>query len=244
MPQFLSGANIPISDWTFFDFLGAYWRYGNENIPFVGPLWFIRNLMVLVIISPIIYIYILKFQKFGILILGIIWILGFREFSIPGSMALFFFGTGAYFGIFKIDFAQIFGKITLSYLYPLLLICDVFSKNWEYNEYLHRITVVLGIVFFVKMVISLLSKYAIKLAPILAASSFFIYAFHEPYYDQIRKVLFRFILPLSKDAFILDIQMSIYYILIPIIYTFILVIIYFLLFRYLPRIASILSGGR
>ena len=92
--------------------------------------------------------------------------------------------------------------------------------------------------------VKLQSKRTIKLPEIFVSSSFFIYAFHEPYYDQIRKVLFKFILPLSNDSFYMDIQMATYYVLTPIIYIVILIIIFLFIRHHLPRIAKILSGNR
>lgn len=244
MPQFLSGANKPIAEWNLTDLLRAYWKYGDqENTPFVGPLWFIRNLMVIVIFSPAIYLFITKFKTYGIILLGIFWIMGYKEFAIPGTMALFFFCAGSYYSIFKLDFAMIFTKIKISYIYLFLLFLDTFTKDKVYNEYLHRITIILGILFFIKIIVRLISKYDVKLPPILLASSFFIYAVHEPYYDQIRKIIFK-ILPLANNTFYMDIQMSVYYLSIAILYICFLILIFSIISRHIPLITKILSVGR
>ena len=175
IPQLLSGDNIPIWKWNFIDFINAYWKY-NNNIPFVGPLWFIRNLMIMVLMSPFIFWFINKIKVLGIIALGIIWITGVHEFSIPGSMALFFFCLGAYYGILKKDFTKVFYNIKLANIYPIFLICDIFSKDEAYNEYLHRITVILGVIFFIKIMTNIVLKKTINIPRVFVTSSFFIYA--------------------------------------------------------------------
>lgn len=244
MPFLLSGANKPISEWNFIDFLMAYWQYGSMNIPFVGPLWFIRNLMVIALLSPAIYIYIYYFKFSGVVLLGMTWICGYKEFSIPGSMGLFFFSLGAFYSITKTNILLLLNKIRLIWIvYPLLLLWDTISKQELYNEYLHRITIICGIIFFIKSTAWLITKYKVQFPMLLTSSSFFIYAIHEPYYDQIRKVLFR-ILPLSNNHVLMDLQMSVYYLFIAIGYISVLLLIFFMLKRYTPTLCKILSGGR
>ena len=54
IPQLQSGAHVPIKDWSIWDFVhNGLWRYGDEGIPFIGPFWFLRNLMVIVVFFSI-----------------------------------------------------------------------------------------------------------------------------------------------------------------------------------------------
>lgn len=56
LKDLLSGKNLLITDYTWLNWLQAFWN-GNagKNMPINYPLWFIRDLMVVVLFSPIVY---------------------------------------------------------------------------------------------------------------------------------------------------------------------------------------------
>ena len=95
-------------------FLSSFWvtnlpveMSGNAN-PINTPLWFIRDLMVLVLMSQVIW-WLVKNLKMGlIVILAFVWFFSLGKhigFPLLCHQSLFFFPLGAYFGIFKLDFA-------------------------------------------------------------------------------------------------------------------------------------------
>ena len=63
-PQDINGKNI--AEYTLFDYIRAFWdrgSYDNGNfVPILCPLWYIRNLLIMSILSPIFY-YIIKFIR-------------------------------------------------------------------------------------------------------------------------------------------------------------------------------------
>ncbi len=86
------------------------WELVNANIlgynslnsgPILIPMWFIRDLIIVVIISPIIFTALRKFKYWFIIALGICYITkiwpNIHGFSID---AIFFFSSGAYFSIY------------------------------------------------------------------------------------------------------------------------------------------------
>lgn len=134
-PEFQTGPTPPVRSWNFWVFLSMYWDMGN-GLPIVPQFWFIRNLMVFILFSPIIYWMVKKLNIFPLLILGILWIVNIGEYSIPGTMCLFWASLGGYFGINNTSISDIVEKNKLlGYFYPLLALIDILTKNMEFNIY-------------------------------------------------------------------------------------------------------------
>lgn len=88
----------------FEDFFHSFWvidipgRSGSS--PIDGPLWYVRNLMIVVVISPIIS-YMMKYTKwYLILIMTILWIIQIPPFNKGIGIAFYFFSLGGYLRMF------------------------------------------------------------------------------------------------------------------------------------------------
>lgn len=99
----LSGAHKPITEYTPVDFLYAFWDSSLINpselpMPINGPLWFIRNLIVVqVLFAPIIYYVVKRWKILPVCILGVLWFAGVNTHIVGFSIGdLFFFTLGAY----------------------------------------------------------------------------------------------------------------------------------------------------
>ena len=87
--------------------LNIFWA-STMNCPIDYPLWFIRDLIVIVAISPLIYLLIRYCKVWGLATVFIICILtGSRD--IEGFL---FFAFGAYLRLFNKDFIEVFGTRT------------------------------------------------------------------------------------------------------------------------------------
>ena len=86
--------------------------------PIAGPLWYIRNLMVLVILTPLIYIAIKRLKKWWLFFLAALY-LGGVYLYIPGlrETDLLFFSIGAYLGVNKLSFTVLYKYRFI--LYPM-----------------------------------------------------------------------------------------------------------------------------
>lgn len=132
-------------------FLSLWARGGiGSGFPIAFQFWFIRDLMVMIILTPIIYFICKRAKIYGVLLLCILWF--FRWWvNIPGLsiLALFFFTAGAYFSINKRNLIVDMDKIKrLSFaLYPLLALVDLFTKQYAFNGFIHKVGIVVGIVF-------------------------------------------------------------------------------------------------
>jgi surface polysaccharide O-acyltransferase-like enzyme len=245
--------NIPALDVWFNNKVGynlqylieSLWGTMNDTMPIVYQFWFIRDLMVVVILTPVIHLYITKTKIYGVLLLGVLWFLGWW-FSIAGSCGLsitiiFFFTAGAYFGSNKLNIVDTMSKIQhLSYiLYPLIVIADLLTKNYDANSFIHNAGIIVGIVFWFNLVTCLLRTKKVGVNQFLAASSFFIFAIHEPLIlNSIRKVLYATFNPQS------DLVITMLYFLLVIIVVFIALGLYYILKRFMSRFTAIITGGR
>lgn len=104
---FLSGSHKPITDYSLLDFLYAFWNTSLINpsdlpMPINGPLWFIRNLIVVqIVFAPAIYYVVKKLKIIPVLILGLLWLFEFDTHIVGFSVGdLFFFTLGAYTSLY------------------------------------------------------------------------------------------------------------------------------------------------
>jgi fucose 4-O-acetylase-like acetyltransferase len=213
--------------------------------PIVYQFWFIRDLMVTVILTPVIYFYVKRTKIYGVLLLGILWFLnwwfsfiGIRGLSIT---AIFFFTVGAWFGINRRNIVDDMGKIQRwsFMLYPLLLVADFLTRDYVANSFIHRAGIIVGIVFWINFVSYLLKTRKIGINQFLASSSFFLFAIHDPFLlSKIKKVLYVTFNPQS------DLVTTALYFLLVIVVVFIALGLYYVLKRFMPKFTAIITGGR
>lgn len=208
----------------FFDSIGAY------------QLWFLRNLLILVIFSPIIYWLVRTGGLFVLVGLFFFWVNGI-QFLIQIE-SLFFFTIGAYIALKHCEFpCRVYSNSIVNVL--LLTIwggycCFVVYYEWGY--FFHCMGIILGIICFWRMYdcIKIQNSFLIKKC---ANYSFFIYVAHEPLLTGIKKSLL-IVLGGSDSAII------IVYLAAPLITicTCILIGIFFKTKN--PRFYAFISGGR
>ena len=210
--------------------------------PINTPLWFIRDLIVLVVMSPVIYWAIKRVRISFIIVSFLVWFFTLGKLiDFPGlcHQSLFFFPLGAYLSINKIDFVHIFQKMSWSpFVYIPLAIMDILTIHESYNYWIHHTGIIIGIIATVYTAATLLCKQHIKINQLLSNASFFVFAFHNLILGKLTKIIMLTLQPQSP-YFIIFI-----YFFVP--YTTILLCLYFykLLNRHLPSVAKIITGGR
>lgn len=238
---YFSGNNLPISHYDLMNFIRAFWDCGHWNagdgLPILQPYWYIRNLMLLSILSPVIFYY-LKFTKWlGVIVPAICWI------CIPQlalSLSSFtFFSLGALIAIKRMDIASSLKKKRqlLISIFVILLIAEYISHFYipnSYNYYLHRIIIIVGIPFLFSIALSLKNKFLMP--PLLTNASFLIYTIHLPIIIGIRKIGIKWISSISEGM-----NIALYFSSI-ILTTLICIFIYYILNRYLPKFTKIITG--
>jgi len=172
------------------------------SVVFINPipfqLWFIRDLIVLIIMYPLLY-WALRLSKGLVLLLFLIsWWFGF-DLIIFSSEALLFFNIGSFLGINKSDLRiDINQKVACSLLilwflivlFETLLVFKSFSNSYVLN-FLHKSGILIGIisVWFLYDFASQ-KRFYFKSMPFLHLS-FFIYTLHEPLLEILKIIFYK-----------------------------------------------------
>ena len=141
------GVKLNLTIWGFINcfydnsrglFLAPEVNLVNPAIPINGPLWYIRDLMVLVLISPVLYWLIKKLRVWLLLVMAVFYLF----IHLPGYANQFmapalFFSWGAYYSINKVDVIERFRKVKtfgdfLYYTAPIYVVLDLVLKIVTY----------------------------------------------------------------------------------------------------------------
>lgn len=207
------------------------------------PLWFVRDLMLVVVLSPVIYAAIRRYGKTAVIVIGILWYaLQFNKIPYLSRqlfVAVFFFTWGAYFSIMKTNFVETFRKYRyVPFAYPIIAIADASTKSWEYNVAIHNIGIIAGIVSAVIITSVSLEKGWIKTNRFLAGSSFFIFALHTLTMSPVAKIICKVMKPVGET------EQLVLYFSVPILNIILCLLTYRILEKFTPKIAKALTGGR
>jgi len=218
------------------------------SILFINPLpfqlWFLRDLMILIFFSPLIFLAIKYLKELALLLAFIPWIYGYL-YGFINTDSLLFFMFGGYLAIFD-KLISVDGKkyaYLLSSFWILLVIINsifLFKGISIFNFWmsvLNKITLLVGIVAIWTIYEKLRGMISIAALNPFFSYSFFLYAFHEPVLTMAKKGLF-FILGNSQHV-----SFSVY-ILAPIATIVLSLSVGFLLKTYLTKIYEIATGGR
>lgn len=213
---------------------------GITRLPILYQFWFIRDLMVLVVLSPLFYVFLRVIPSITLGAISIAWFLGAWFLTIPTIEALAFFLIGAgcaMAGKSLFAFDRFGIPITIAYLGVLL--SDALTKGSPLNPYLHKSGILLGIpctLFLTHLVVDRPRLKGILLW--LGRSSFFVFATHEPLMTGIRKIVFKLLSPSSQWLVL------VLYLVIPSLLIALLVLVYAVFKKLFPRFASWVTGGR
>ncbi len=224
------GEGFHIQDW-----LLLLWK------PASYQLWFLRDLMVVVLFTPVIYWMIRKFDCLLVFFLGLLWLMALwsNGSGFPIS-AFFFFSWGGYFSLSKKNFIGIVQPHTLLWGagYFILAVLTFQFRDYEWAVYLKQISVIWGSAFIIALTSHYISKGQWKVNRFLSESSFFIYAYHVMALPIIRRFLQLFI-PSNSDL-----DATIFYFVWGVVSVVIGLIGYFILKRWVPKPLAFITGGR
>lgn len=240
-PQEINGKTIV--DYSFFDYLRIFWDRGSYDsgnfVPLLCPLWYIRNLMIMSIISPLLY-YIIKYIRVVFLIIVAVWWMTTPHNAfIPQT--ILFFSLGAYFAILDInplEFIYRKKRLVLT-LFIIFAIGDIISHvyiNTLINLQIHRMSLILNI-----PAILLLGDWCVRHGYInkwLPNAVFIVFCVHYPIVVVLRKLC------ATQYSDASDLVHILLYFVCVVISTALSLSIYQVLNRYFPNIKNILSGNR
>ena len=232
-----------IADYGPIDFLRLFWdrgSYDNGNfVPLLCPFWYIRNLLIMCLISPLVY-YIVKYiREVFIVLIAAWWLMTYDNAFIPQT--ILFFCLGAYFSIHGINPLEIAikQKKPILILFALFAIADIAMHTIAETSVklqVHRLSLIFNIPTLLLLADHCSRKgYSSKLLP---NAAFIVFAIHYPIVVVLRKVC------ATKFAYASDDIHILLYCVCVIIATLLSMGFYHILDRFFPKTKNILSGNR
>lgn len=240
-PQIINFKSI--TDYQLIDYIRLYWDRGafdNGNfVPALCPFWYIRNLLIMSILSPLFYYIIRHGRELFLLIVTIWWITTYHNALIPQS--ILFFSLGAYFSIMNINPLEWVTKnkkwfITLFVLFALadILMHSIYSTPLSLQ--IHRLSLVFNIPALLLLADVCVRKgYSLDILP---NAAFIVFAVHYPIVVFIRKFC------AVKFEMVSEITHIVLYFISIIIATILSLLFYIVLERHFPKLKNLLSGNR
>lgn len=245
---------------TLENLLSCFWAYNRQlfvaisnttteatnvlNIyPINTPLWFVRDLMIVVLLSPLLYYLIRRLQFYFILVLSVIWLFPNLRFGSYGfSEAFLFFTLGAYLCINKKDiiFQQKAFKLLSILVYPISSILYFYAVKNGYHEWTFGLKTisVFGFLFFAYNLSKWLLEHGVKHSSFLSSACFFIYISHVLITERVTKLMYMLLRPNGEYSYVFV------YILSVCVTVGSLLIFYGLMKRYIPSVLSFVTGRR
>ena len=240
-PQDINGKNM--ADYNLIDYLRLFWDRGsfdNGNfVPLLCPLWYIRNLLIMSILSPLLYYIIRYARELFLFVITIWWMLTYHNAFIPQT--ILFFSLGAHFSILQVNPLDVFHKrkVIFLLLFVIFGICDIVTHTlWStpINLQLHRLALIFNIPAFI-----LLADYCSQRGlsnKLLPNAAFIVFCVHYPIIVVLRKTC------ISLFANASDFTHVLLYWVCVIVTTIISILIYKVLSKYSPKVKNVLSGNR
>ena len=244
-------------NFTLKNLLSCFWQYNGELLvpitaegeriissspfPINTPLWFIRDLMVVVLFTPVIE-FIIKRTKF-LFIVALAIVSFIPNLHIPFLGAFLFFSIGAYLSIYKKDMVEEFGRLfkISMIVYPLFSLLTIISTKYEFGVLTHifkQLSVFGFLVFAYNISIFILKNTKIRAGKILPPASFFIYVAHTLVFARMSKVMFMIIKPNNGIETIFAYLSSITFTVLSLLFVFIV------MKKYTPKVLRFVTGRK
>lgn len=235
---FLSGRQAVIADLRPVELVSAVLGIG--RMPIAYQFWFIRDLMLLVIVSPLVMLVMRAGGRAAVALLLAAWLADAWPLYAPSLEAVVFFGLGVYAGtVPRTPFIADRHAAWLLPAYAVVVLIDAAIGGRQNLLWFHRAGVVLGVAAMLCM-----TQWVVRCGVCrgrllaLSAASFFVFAAHEPLLTVLRKLAFKIVMPSQS------ISVIVLYLVIPCVVAALLTALYFALRTVAPRVVAVLSGGR
>lgn len=211
-----------------------FWDSGN-GVPYAFHLWFLRNLIVIVVTSPLLFA-LRRFDKHGFIVLPFLMAIGFIHVSILTSF--FWFMLGAY-ALDKMTFSiRMSFALLFAYVCSCLVEITCGASDFYWLNILVEVAGIAGVWSIYNYVVS--DNFRLKRhrwLSVVCGFTFFVYLFHEPTLNIVRKLL---VLPFGHSS----IGFAGSYVASPLLFTLVFVLVGMAFKKMLPRVYAICVGGR
>lgn len=227
-----------IAEYRLFDYFDAI--FGITHSPIAYQFWFIRDLMVLVLLTPVIRWVIKTLPASFFASVFVCWVMSIWPVMTPSSEALLFFASGCFLAMNKKRLFFTDGiPAWVGVAYLLLVLVDVLSMGYGGHVYLYRFCILLGVL------LSLMYTKFVETSPWLRSillncesASFFVFAVHNPSLIILKKLLYKALDPHSPWLILT------LYFAVPTLVVIAALACYRVLTALLPRFTSVITGGR
>lgn len=227
--------------------LPSVWEY--IVWPIDGPLWFVRDLMMVLLLAPVLHYLIKRFRFVFPLLLGLLWyglqcfcpINYFRDQLVS---ALFFVSLGMYFAIEGQNMvAQIYKIRHLGWLWLVMVGLPYIVPTME--PFCGGLTILTGIVAVFSLSAWIVKTNRLRPNTFLAKSSFFVYAMHWGVVASVIGMAQKgfAVLALSNVAMQSVVLMGVY-LMVPAVTVSLCLGVYALGKRWCPKTLALFTGGR
>ena len=240
-PQDINHRNM--ADFGMIDYLRLFWDRGSFDdgnfVPLLCPFWYIRNLLIMCVLSPLLY-YIIRYTREAFLIaIAAWWLTVYHNAFIPQT--LLFFSLGAYFAIHTMNPLQLFcqHKLLVIMLFTVLAAVDILSHTAIRSDYalqFHRLSLIANIPALL-LLADVCARKNLSSA-LLPRAAFIVFAVHYPITVMLRKVC------VNKYGDASNLTHIALYLGCVVIVTAASILIYAFMERFTPRLKSLLSGNR
>lgn len=240
-----SGTNKLIADYSLSDWLDCFWCC-DGSMPICFPFWFIRNLMILVIVSPLIY-YLTKLAGPALAIVaGLLWMCVLKgSAGDTGPWALtgiFFFCLGAYYAVRGKNFVAVMSRcpVKLAVTAYALLVClrmILYTCGVDDRGIAVRLSILAGVTAVILVSAKALDKERVKVNGLLLSGTFFVYAYHMMPAAFATKMWAKF-MPKTELSMTVGLFVSAFVVIVA------GILLYKLSDRLFPRFTAVVTGGR
>lgn len=238
-PALFSGRFKSPLDFTTYEYIDAI--LGIDRRPIAHHLWFIRDLIILSVLSPVVLALV---KRGGLLFIGAIfwlWLLDGWRFPTPSLDGILYFSIGCWLALnqrslFTLDAHAPY--FILSYI-PLLLISTAMGEQVTTGRIIHNAGIACGIpvaLYLTNLAANSLPLQSALLA--LAPASFFVYAAHDPAIAMLRKASLMLV-PHPSHLVVMGL-----YFFLPCLLIACLVALHRISSKLAPRFTSLITGGR
>lgn len=217
---------------------------GDVSYPADIVMWFVRALIVMALISPLINWFLRHTSVWGLLVLGILWAYPRTRLisSWQLTTAIFFFSWGAWMSLNKRDMIAEFKRLRILSL--IIYLATATTCYISYNIYPPVYTVsktfciVAGLFLAYNVASYCVAKGHLSCISRIAPAAFFLYCSHMIFLRPIGDLIYMFLHPHNA---ILAVA---YYVLIGVLTAVIATGLFFAMRRYAPRVLAPFVGGR
>lgn len=230
--------------WAYWDPAGSQvdW-FGHEQLmtaPANMPLWFLRDLMVVSLLTPIIYILVRRLGYWLMAMLIVLYLSGVCAF-IPGlsAYAVFFFSLGAFLSIRKMDLVENLKQFEwpaygFSVILGVSMMITYSTPVFSSLMLCFRLT---GAIAVFCLATRILSATDIRLPSVVCKSAYFIYLAHYVFFFYFIDTAFFALFGTSVLA------LSLHYLLVPLVKVFLMIIVYLIYSRMMVKGTSANKEG-